>query len=414
MPGRSVWLRVLGVVESVLERLVEEPDGSVVAHVRPKRRQRHRCGICGRRGPRYDQGEGRRRWRGLDVGYTRFFVEAAAPRVTCSQHGVVVAYVPWARHRSRYLSTFEDQVAWLATQCSQKACSELMRLDWQTVGKIITRVVDEVSRGHDRLDGLQRIGIDEISWRKGQRYLTLVVDHASGRLVWAAEGRSKKVVESFFEQLGPERCALLTHVSSDGAEWILIPVEEYCPNATICLDPFHVVQWATNALDTVRKAIWNELRRSGQKAVASELKGSRWALVRNPEHLTANQTAKLAAIAKLNAPLYRAYLLKEQLRMVFHVGYDQAVPLLGRWLQWARRCRIGPFVALARTITYYRADIEATLLHGVNNGRVESLNTKVRLIARRAFGFRSAQALIALSELTLGGLCPSLPGRHPG
>ena len=98
--------------------------------------------------------------------------------------------------------------------------------------------------------------------------------------------------------------------------------------------------------------------------------------------------------------------------MVFHVDYDEAIRSLERWLQWARRCRIGPFVALARTITYYRVDIEATLLHGVTNGRVESLNTKVRLIARRAFGFRSADALIALSELTLGGLCPRLPGRQ--
>jgi transposase len=401
------------VVDSVLEGLVEEPDGSLVAHVRPQRRQRQRCGICGRRSPFYDQGEGRRRWRGLDVGFTRFCVEAAAPRVTCREHGVVVAQVPWARHRSRSLRAFEDQVAWLATQCSQKACSQLMRLDWQTVGRIIARVVDEASRGYDRLDGLHRIGIDEISWRKGQRYLTLVIDHASGRLVWAAEGRSRKVVDSFFEQLGQERCAQITHVSSDGAEWILAPIEEHCPNATICLDPFHVVQWATNALDKVRREIWNDIRHAGHKAVAAELKGSRWALLRNPENLTANQAAKLALVARLNAPLYRAYLLKEQLRMVFHVGYNHAVPLLERWLQWARRCRIGPFVALARTITYYRADIEATLFHGVNNGRTESLNTKVRLIARRAFGFRSAPALIALSELALGGLCPSLPGRQP-
>jgi transposase len=413
VPGRSVWLRVLGVVDSVLESLVEEPDGSLVAHVRPKRRQLQRCGLCGRRGAVYDQGDGRRRWRGLDVGYTRLFVEAAAPRVTCPEHGVVVAQVPWARHRSRYLRAFEDQVAWLATQCSQKACSQLMRLDWQTVGRIITRVVEEASRGRDRLDGLERIGIDEISWRTGQRYLTLVIDHATGRLVWATEGRSKKVVDSFFEQLGPERCAQISHVSSDGAEWILGPIEQHCPNAAICLDPFHVVQWATNALDRVRRQLWNEVRRSSQQAVAAELKGSRWALLRNPEHLTQTQAATLAVIAKLNAPLYRAYLLKEQLRMVFHVGYDQAVSLLERWLRWARRCRIGPFVALARTVTYYRTDIEATLFHGVNNGRVESLNTKVRLIARRAFGFHSAHALIALSELTLGGLCPPLPGRQP-
>jgi transposase len=231
-------------------------------------------------------------------------------------------------------------------------------------------------------------------------------------LVWAAEGRSKKVVQSFFEQLGPERCAQISHVSSDGAEWILIPVEQHCPNATICLDPFHIVTWATNALDQVRKAIWNDARRSGRQVAAVQVKGSRWALLRNPEHLTANQAATLAQVAKLNSPLYRAYLLKEQLRMVFHVGYHEGVGLLERWIQWARRCRIGPFVKLARTMTYYRDDIEATLQYGVNNGRVESLNTKVRLIARRAFGFHSAHALIALSELTLGGLCPPLPGRQ--
>jgi transposase len=400
------------VVDSVLESLVEEPDGSVVAHVRPKRRQRQRCPFCGQRCPLYDQGEGRRWWRGLDLGTTCFYVEAAAPRVSCRQHGVVVARVPWARQGSRFVRAFEDQVAWLATQCSQKACSQLMRLDWKTVGRIISRVVDEAARSHDRLDGLERIGIDEISWRRGQRYLTLVIDHASGRLVWAAEGRSKKVVECFFELLGPERCAQITHVSSDGAEWILIPVEQQCPKATICLDPFHIVTWATNALDQVRKAIWNDARRSGRQVAAVHVKGSRWALLRNPEHLTANQAATLAQVAKLNSPLYRAYLLKEQLRMVFHVGYQEAVDLLERWIHWARRCRIGPFVKLARTITYYRADIEATLLHGVNNGRMESLNTKVRLIARRAFGFHSPQALIALSELTLGGLCPPLPGRQ--
>jgi hypothetical protein len=116
--------------------------------------------------------------------------------------------------------------------------------------------------------------------------------------------------------------------------------------------------------------------------------------------------------ARCNAPLYWAYLLKEHLRMVFHVAYDEAIGSLERWLQRARRCRIGPFVALART--YYRADIDATLPHGVNNGHVESLNTKVRLIARRAFGFHSAQALIALSELTLGGLARRCPADKPG
>ena len=129
MPGRSVWLRVLGLVGAVLEGMVEEVDGSLVAKVRPAWHQRHRCGICGRRSQLYDQGAGRRRWRGLDLGYSRFYLEAAAPRVRCREHGVVVAQVPWARHGSGFIRAFEDQVAWLATQCSQSACSQLMRVD---------------------------------------------------------------------------------------------------------------------------------------------------------------------------------------------------------------------------------------------------------------------------------------------
>lgn len=411
MPGRSVWLRVLGLVGAVLEGMVEEVDGSLVAKVRPAWHQRHRCGICGRRSQLYDQGAGRRRWRGLDLGYTRFYLEAAAPRVRCREHGVVVAQVPWARHGSGFIRAFEDQVAWLATQCSQSACSQLMRVDWQTVGRIISRVVEEVSRGRDRLDGLTKIGIDELSWRRGQRYITVVMDQVSGRLVWAGEGRSRDTVERFFTAVGKPRCALITHISSDGAEWIIIPAELHCPNATICLDPFHIVGWATAALDKVRREVWNRVRRAGLKAEAREIKDSRWALLKNPEDLTEKQSRKLAVIAQVNDPLYRAYLLKEQLRMIFRVPYEQAKVLLESWLKWARRCRIEPFVKLARTITYYRQDIEATLLHGVNNARSESANTKIRLIARRAFGFHSAKALIALAQLTLGGLCPSLPGR---
>ena len=261
MPGRSVWLRVLGLVGAVLEGMVEEADGSLVAKVRTGRRQRQRCGVCGRRGPLYDQGDGRRRWRGLDLGYTRFWLEAAAPRVRCPVHGVVVSQVPWARHGSGFVRAFEDQVAWLATQCSQSACSQLMRVDWQTVGRIISRVVEEVSRGRDRLDGLTKIGIDEISWRRGQRYLTVVMDQVSGRMVWAAEGRSRVTVERFFNALGKQRCAHITQVSSDGAEWIINPAELHCPNASICLDPFHVVGWATAALDKVAA-------KSGMRSVA--------------------------------------------------------------------------------------------------------------------------------------------------
>ncbi len=180
------------------------------------------------------------------------------------------------------------------------------------------------------------------------------------------------------------------------------------------MDPFHVVQWATDALDTVRRDTWNAARRAGQTAVAKELKGARYALWRNPEDLTVRQQAKLADIAKTNRRLYRAYLLKEQLRQVFHQDDpDAAIALLDQWLAWASRSQLPAFVKLARSVRKHKTRIYAAIANGLSNAKVESLNAKLRLIMRRAFGFRSTDALIGLAMLCFGGLCPPLPGRTP-
>jgi len=408
----TVWVQLLGVEKTVVERVeFDEGWGELVVHVRPKARwsKRPRCGICDARCPGYDAGR-RRRWRALDVGTTVAWLEGEAPRVECPEHGVVVAKVPWARHRSWFVKAYEESVAWLATQTSKSAVCELMRTSWRTVGRIITRVVAEFGE-FDPLDGLKRIGIDEISHRKGQRYLTVVVDHDSGRLVWAAPGRDSKTVNAFFDALGKDRTAQIEAVSADAASWIRNAVEARCPQAELCMDPYHVVSWATDALDEVRRQVWNEARQAGQKAVAKDLKGARYALWKNPDDLTKRQQDKLASIAKTNKTLYRAYLLKEQLRQVFHLPVDEALLLLDEWLKWARRCRIKPFVKLAKSITSHRERIAASLRLSLSNGLVESMNTKIRLITRRAFGFHSPEALIGLAMLDLGGLCPPLPGR---
>jgi len=382
-----------------------------VVAVRPAWRERRRCGVCRRRCPGYDGGEGRRRWRALDLGTIRCYLEAEAPRVRCRRHGVVVAAVPWARHDSRFTRSFEDQVAWLVCECSKRAVSELMRIAWLSVGRIIARVAAEKRERFDPLDYLRRIGIDEISYRKGHRYLTVVLDHDSGLLVWAAPGRDTQTLRRFFDLLGEERCAKVELVSADGAAWIEEVVRERCPKAAICLDPFHVVKWATDALDQVRREVWNAARRAGQSAEARALKGARFCLWKNPEQLTARQQATLAEIARTNEPLYRAYLLKEQLRQALKLPASQALALLDAWLAWARRCQLEPFVKLARTIAAHLHGIAAALRFGLSNARTESVNTRIRLIARRAFGFHSPEALIALSLLALGGLCPPLPGR---
>ncbi len=215
----------------MVESVVVEDD-AVVVKVRPRHQDAFRCGVCGRKAHGYGRGDGARRWRALDLGSTRAYVEAEAPRVRCRRHGVVVARAGWARHGSRFTRAFEQQVAWLATHCSKTAVCELMRIGWYTVGRIIERVVaDERLHRGDPLEGLTRIGIDELSFGKGQRYITVVVDHDTGRLVWASEGRDKKTVLGFFDQLGPERAARIRLVSSDLGEWITRAVRERCPQA---------------------------------------------------------------------------------------------------------------------------------------------------------------------------------------
>ena len=274
---------------------------------------------------------------------------------------------------------------------------------------ICERVCVEAEREIDLLAGLKRIGIDEISHRKGQRYLTVVVDHDSGRLVWAAAGRDRQTVEAFLDALGDQRCAQITLVSADMATWVAGPIAERCPQAELCLDPFHVVMLATDALDDIRREVWNEARRAGDIALARDLKGARFALWKNPENLTDRQQTKLASVQKINQRLYRAYLLKEQLRQIYRLPAAEAIRMLDDWIAWARRCRLTPFVKLAKTITDKRAGIVAAINHGLSNARVEAINTQIRLITRRAFGFHSPDALIALTMLSLAGICPPLP-----
>ena len=416
MRDATVWRRALGVdTKTVIDKVVFEEEGDedvVIVRVRRHRSRKLRCGKCSKVAGRYDKGEGRRRWRAHDIGLLRCYLEGEAPRVRCPTHGPVVAQVPWARHDARHTYAFDDQVAWLVTHTAKTTLVELMRISWPTVGAIVTRVVADGRALRDPFDGLVRIGIDEISYKRGHKYITVVVDHDSGRLVWAAPGRDKETLSQFFELLGPERSARIRLVSADAAEWIATVVAEHCPEATLCADPFHMVAWATSALDEVRRQLWRDAKRIGAPSLVTRIKGCRYALLKNPQNLTENQRASLARVAAVNKSLYRAYLLKEEFRLIFQLRGDDAIVALDGWLVWAQRCRIPAFVELYHRIKKHRSTIEATLNNRLSNALVESTNTKLRLLTRMAYGFRSTDNLIALCLLDRGGYCPPLPGRQ--
>lgn len=416
MREKKIFARIAGVdgargivIDKV--RLDDEADRLIV-RVRRRRNARPRCGKCGAKSPRYDRGNGPRRWRSRDAGPLQVWVEAPGERVQCATCGVVASWVPWARYGARFTRSFEDTVAWLTARTDKTTVKTLMGIDWCTVGRIVERVVEEARGRTDWLSGLRRIGIDEIAYRKRHKYLVVVLDHDTGRLVWAAEGRTKATVEAFFDALGVKRAAKLELVTADAANWIGNVVRKRAPQATLCLDPFHIVQWAQKALDKVRRKKWRELKDKGPKGLALDLQRMRFALWRGPADHSEKQKTRMASIKRHNKPLYRAYLLKEQLREVIRLKGEEGIALLSRWLSWACRSRLAPFVELSRRIRKHREAIEATLEHGIGNARVESLNTRIRLLFRMAFGLHSAGAAIALMRLKLGGVCPPLPGRR--
>ncbi|MGH3999197.1 MAG: transposase [Pseudonocardiaceae bacterium] len=211
MRATRVWRRVLGVEHTVIESVDLEADGwggeVLVARVRVKAGAARRCSRCQRRCLGYDASAKPRRWRGQDLDATRVFLQASTCRVSCPEHGVVVAALPWARPGSRFTMAFEDTCAWLVCHATLSVVAILLRVAWRSGSDIVTRVVAQRAGQVDRLAGLRRIGIDEISYRKGQRFLLVVVDHDTGRLVWAGKDRNQQTLGRFFDDLGAERAA---------------------------------------------------------------------------------------------------------------------------------------------------------------------------------------------------------------
>jgi transposase len=291
-----------------------------------------------------------------------------------------------------------------------------------------------------RLNNLVNIGIDETSYKKGHKYITVIVNHDTNTVVWAAEGHGKAVLESFYRQLSKEQLASIKVVTGDGARWITDCVNEFTPNCERCVDPFHVVQWAMEALDEVRREVWNaaydEVKRLKKEhprkpgrpkeddpiaeeiraavANAEEIKNSAYALGKAPEHLTEKQELRVQMIATNNNRLYRAYRMKEMLRLLLKTkDVDEAEENLKRWLWWASHSRIPAFKVLYEKIKRHKEHILNTIRLGMSNARIEATNNKIKLIIRKAYGFRNIQNMLDMVYLVCSDLRVPLPNRKP-
>jgi transposase len=405
----TAFKRLLALEGASVEAVRFASEG-IVVQIRLRRRR----GVCSRCGQiasvTYDTS--RRRWRHLDLGGSRCFLEARLRRVRCPDCGVRVEAVPFARPGARHTRAFEQLVAWLTQQLAKTVLQRLLRIGWATVGRICARVLSELVRP-DRFQGLRRLGIDEVSYRRGHRYLTLVLDHDSGRVVWVSEGaRASESLDGFLAALGPERAAQIEAVSVDMAPGYHKALSAGLPQARICVDPFHVVKLANKALERVRRSHWRLPHGRRQSARDRWMIGARWTLLTGAEHHSQPQQELLAELERENRQLYRAYLLKEQLRGLYQLPDPAWAPaLFDSWLEAAKGCGLVHFHTLAATLERFRAGILAAIELGLSNGRLEGLNSKVRLLSHRSFGFHTAQPLIALVYLCCGGLELELPLR---
>lgn len=461
----SAFSRLL-CLEGVWVRGVEFLADRVLVRV-ALRRQRLICPVCGyatmaREGIQDHESV----WRHLDLGVWRLEIRATLRQLRCPEHGVHVEGVPFARHRAHFTRDFDDLVGWLATKADKTTITRLVRIDWQTIGRIIKRVGEELIDG-DRLTGLFEISMDEVAWRKGHRYLTLVADHERGCVVWGTEGKGQAPADAFFDELDPPpedpparaerpswqpdpaimvpfgpcptvpagegihgawlqqgeelepaifaRASRLTAVSMDMTGGYARSVREHAPQAEIVIDNYHVCQLATKALDEVRREHWNELRHAGDKDAAKKFKADRWALLKNPDDLSDKQADALAEIQAIGGKVARAWAMKEMVRAIFAKGLsvEEVSKLIDRLLSRLSRCRLEPFMRLGRTIRKHREGILAARRLNLSNARAEALNNKAKLIVRRAYGFHSASAALALIHLTCGPFTLTLPHGKP-
>ena len=368
------------------------------------------CSGCGAWGLKIKEHR-EKRWRALDLGGLRCVIECRLRRLYCAGCGDVYEAVPWARAGSRYTRDFEDLTAWLAQQMSQTQVERLLRIAWRTVGRILARVVADKLDRH-RLDGLVFIGVDEVSYGAEHKFLTCVADHQAGSIVWATEGRNADSLKAFFAGLTDEQKASIKAVSIDMSAGYekAIRAEDGVPHAQVVFDPFHVVQLGGKAADQVRRDEYNQHGRSST-GEGKWIKGTRYSLLKDTAKQTTRQLLKLAEVVLTNKRMYRAFLLYGELRYLYKIPKQQAPERLEAWLAWASRSRLKPFVKLARTIRKHKAGVLAAIELDLSNGRLEALNSKVRLISHRAYGFHSADALIAMIYLCCAGIQIPLPHR---
>lgn len=471
-------------------------------HARPYKRIQKICPVCRNKCPGYDKKRDvPSTWRAPNLNGVPVYICYCPSRIECPEHGILTEYIPWADGSSRFTEDFNNEVAWMVCQMSKTAIAQFMDINWRTVGNCIKAAQERIEPDVTvRMRGLRRICVDETSYRKGFAYITVVYDMDKNRVIWVHQGHGLEVFKLFCEALPQEERNNIRIVAGDGAKWIDTCVKTYFPNATRCIDFFHVAQWANEKLDDVRTTTARkardeyehrkkEFQKAEQKAAeaayqaeeerkaaeeelasmpkrgrpskrklellaflnslqddpvpvtkptnkrgrprkeplspehqelvdqlekrAKDIKNSKHALGHKPENCTSSQNDKIKLIENSFPDLYRAYQLKEALRLILHMkDFDQASCELDQWIQEAAESGMDPMNELSEKISRHRDNILNSIKHQANSSKSEAVNTTIKVLIRMARGFKNMENLKALIYLKCSDLVVPLHNRY--
>ena len=371
---------------------VEETERYMIVHINRLGRRLLRCGVCRQRCRKVHSLRKAREWRDLSMRKLPLKLRYRPRRVECPRCGLRVEDFPWAEPWARVTTALSNAVARLARELSWQGTARQYGLNWKSVAAIVKRAVQYGLR-HRKRPPVRVIGIDEVSRRKGQVYLTVVYDLERRVLLWVGDERTEEAVRPFFtKEMGLRRCRTLQIVCMDMWAAYANLVREHAPNAQILFDRFHIVKHLNEAVDAVRRDLWRRLTAKER----TTFKGTRWLLLKNPWNLTGNQKERLSTLVQWNTPLVRAWYLKE----AFQLFWDYKQPWrakqhLTKWIHSAMRSKLEPFKKFAQMLRSHLDGILAWTKARVSNGAVEGMNNKIKSISHRSFGFRTAENFIA-------------------
>jgi transposase len=371
---------------------VEETEKWMVIHIDRLGDRLLRCGVCRQRCRKVHSVRKEREWRDLSMRKLPLKLRYRPRRVDCPRCGLRVEDVPWAEPWARVTAALSNAVARLARELSWQGTARQYGLNWKSVATIVKRAVQYGLKNRAR-PAVHAIGIDEVSRRKGQVYLTVVYDLDRRVLLWVGEDRTEEAVKKFFtEEMGPRRCHTLQVVCMDMWAAYANLVRQHARNAQILLDRFHIVKHLNEAVDEVRRAEMQRLTKK-EKVI---FKRSRWLLLKNPWNLNGDQKDRLSTLVRWNTPIVRAYYLKEAFQLFWDYRQPaRAKALLQKWMSSAMQSRLEPFKKFVRMLRSHLDGILPWTKLRLSNGAVEGMNNKIKSISHRSFGFRTAQNFIA-------------------